>query len=81
MVFFLHFHGSNPQLLALPAQVLRHVFVHIVEHGRGAGHAAIEQGAVALGLFLRGGYLGLQLQSSAGRYLDGSSDVECGPAR
>ena len=41
-------HGLDPHLLALPAQMLRHVFVHIVEHGRGAGHAAIEQRAVAL---------------------------------
>ena len=42
--------AHRPQLLALPAQVLRHVFVHIVEHGRGAGHAAIEQRAMGLGL-------------------------------
>lgn len=49
------------QLLALAAQVRGQLFVDVVKHAGGAGHATIEQRAVAFGLLLRGGHLGLQL--------------------
>ena len=39
----------------------RHVFVDVFKHGGRALHVAIGQRAVALGLFLRGGNLGLHL--------------------
>lgn len=104
---------SDSQLLALALEVLGHFLVDVLEHGRGAGDLPAGEGAVLLGLFLRGDDFGFQfgadrgvflfgpladldqvlleagnrvaegkwLQSSAGRYLDGSSEVECGPAR
>src|SRR3546814_17403905 len=43
---------SDPQLLALPAQVFRHVFVYVFEDAGGAGHVAVDQRAMAFGLFL-----------------------------
>lgn len=104
---------SDPQLLTLALQVLRHLFINVFEHGRGAWNLAAGEGAVLFGFFLRLDHFGLKfgtdyrvflfgplanadqvlleagnrvaqgkwLQSSAGRYFDGSSEVECGPAR
>src|SRR3546814_15560355 len=43
---------SDPQLLALPAQVFRYVFVYVFEDAGGAGHVAVDQRAMAFGLFL-----------------------------
>src|SRR5690348_3161127 len=43
---------SDPQFLALPAQVRRHVLVDVLEHVGGTGRVAAGQRAVALGLLL-----------------------------
>src|SRR3546814_574507 len=51
---------SDPQLLALPAQVFRHVFVYVFEDAGGAGHVAVDQRAMAFGLFLGGQDLGFE---------------------
>jgi hypothetical protein len=51
---------SHPQLLALAAQVFGHVFVDVLEHRRGARHAAIGQRAELFGFLLRGQDFGFQ---------------------
>src|SRR5450830_67000 len=43
---------SDPQLLTLALQVLRHLFIDVFEHGRGAWNLATGQGAVLFGFFL-----------------------------
>src|SRR5580693_1184524 len=44
-------HPLDPQLLALLAQVPRHLLVDVLEHGRGARFRPVVQRAVAFGLF------------------------------
>ena len=44
---------SDPQLLALAAQVFGHVFVHVLEHVGGTGAVVAAQDAVALGFLER----------------------------
>src|SRR5919108_5322787 len=57
--------GSAPILdlrgLALPAQMLRHVLVHVLEHRGDRRDVAVEERAVALGLLLRGGDFRLEV--------------------
>ncbi|MNP76305.1 hypothetical protein D3C76_1735170 [compost metagenome] len=57
---------SDPQLLTLALQVLRHLFVNVFEHGRGAWNLAAGKGAVLFGLFLRGNHFGFKLGADGG---------------
>ena len=54
---------SDPQLLTLALQVLRHLFVDVFEHGRGAWNLATGEGAVLFGLFLRGNHFSFKFSA------------------
>src|SRR3989344_1076011 len=62
---------SDPQLLTLALQMLRHLFIDIFEHGRGAWNLAAGKGAVLFGFFLRGDHLGFQFGADGGVFFFG----------
>src|SRR5690349_17080000 len=62
---------SDPQLLTLALQVLRHLFVDVFEHGRGARNLAAGEGAVLFGFFLRSDHFGFQFGADRGVFLFG----------
>src|SRR5471032_1452032 len=62
---------SDPQLLTLALQVLRHLFVDVFEHGRGAWRLAAGESAVLLGFFLCGDYFGFQFGADGAVFLFG----------
>ena len=51
--------------------MLRHLFIDVFEHGRGAWDLATGQGAVLFGLFLRGDHLGFQFGTDRRVFLFG----------
>src|SRR3990167_9470456 len=62
---------SHPQLLTLALQVLRHLFIDVLEHGRGAWNLATGEGAVLFGFLLRLDHFGFKFGTDRRVFLFG----------